>query len=83
MTDALPVVYLARHGETAWTISHQHTGLTDLPLTPNGENQARRLGARLGGMKFAAVFTSRLQRDRKSTRLNSSHTSVSRMPSSA
>ena len=62
MTDALPVVYLARHGETAWTISHQHTGLTDLPLTPNGEAQARRLGARLEGIKFAAVFTSPLQR---------------------
>ena len=62
MTDALPVVYLARHGETAWTISHQHTGLTDLPLTPNGEAQARRLGARLEGMKLAAVFTSPLQR---------------------
>src|SRR5712664_1406245 len=62
VTDALPVVYLARHGETAWTISHQHTGLTDLPLTPNGETQARRLGARLEGRKLAAVFTSRLQR---------------------
>jgi broad specificity phosphatase PhoE len=60
--DALPAVYLARHGETAWTISHQHTGRTDLPLTPNGEAQARRLGARLEGMKFAAVFTSPLQR---------------------
>jgi broad specificity phosphatase PhoE len=62
VTDALPLVYLARHGETAWTISHQHTGLTDLPLTPNGEAQARRLGARLEGMKFAAAFTSPLQR---------------------
>jgi len=60
--DALPAVYLARHGETAWTISHQHTGRTDLALTPNGEAQARRLGARLEGMKFAAVFTSPLQR---------------------
>jgi probable phosphoglycerate mutase len=60
--DALPAVYLARHGETAWTISHQHTGRTDLPLTPNGEAQARRLGARLEGMKLAAVFTSPLRR---------------------
>jgi len=33
----LPIVYLARHGETAWTISHQHTGLTDLALTAPGE----------------------------------------------
>jgi len=62
MTEILPVVYLARHGETAWTLSGQHTGLIDLPLTPNGENNARRLGERLKGMSFAKVFTSPLQR---------------------
>jgi len=62
MTEILPVVYLARHGETAWTLSGQHTGLIDLPLTPNGENNARRLGGRLKGMAFAKVFTSPLQR---------------------
>jgi probable phosphoglycerate mutase len=62
MSDALPVVYLARHGETAWTVSHQHTGLTDLPLTPQGEAEARRLGQRLAGLPFAAVLTSPLQR---------------------
>src|SRR5262245_12621723 len=62
MSDALPVIYLARHGETAWTISHQHTGLTDLPLTPGGERQAIRLGERLEGLAFARVFTSRLRR---------------------
>jgi probable phosphoglycerate mutase len=55
-------VYLARHGETAWTLSGQHTGLTDLPLTPNGERNARRLGDRLKGRQFARVFTSPLQR---------------------
>jgi transketolase len=49
MSDALPVVYLARHGETAWTKSHQHTGRTNLPLTPQGEAEARRLGQRLKG----------------------------------
>jgi probable phosphoglycerate mutase len=59
---ALPIVYLARHGETAWTLSGQHTGLTDLPLTPNGEQNARRLGERLKGQQFAKVFTSPLQR---------------------
>jgi probable phosphoglycerate mutase len=62
MSDALPVVYLARHGETAWTISHQHTGRTDLPLTPQGEAEATRLGQRLRGLTFAAVLTSPLRR---------------------
>src|SRR5262249_35653267 len=62
MSDNLPIVYLARHGETAWTISGQHTGLTDLPLTERGERTARRLGERLKGLKFAKVLTSPLQR---------------------
>jgi broad specificity phosphatase PhoE len=62
MNEALPVLYVARHGETAWSLSGQHTGLTDLPLTPNGERNARRLGERLKGMTFARVFTSPLQR---------------------
>jgi len=62
MSDALPVVYLARHGETAWTISRQHTGVTDLPLTAQGEAEAVRLRERLESMKFAAVLTSPLQR---------------------
>ena len=62
MSEALPVIYLARHGETAWTLSGQHTGLTDLPLTPAGERNARQLGQRLKGLRFAAVFTSPLQR---------------------
>ena len=62
MSETLPVVYLARHGDTAWTVSGQHTGRTDLPLTPEGELNARRLGERLKGMHFAKVFTSPLQR---------------------
>jgi len=62
MTRQFPLVYLARHGETAWTISGQHTGLTDLPLTARGEHNARRLGERLAGSAFAHVFTSPLQR---------------------
>jgi broad specificity phosphatase PhoE len=60
--QTLPVVYLARHGETAWSLSGQHTGLTDLPLTEHGEQNARSLGQRLKGMVFAVVFTSPLQR---------------------
>jgi broad specificity phosphatase PhoE len=62
MSDAVPVLYLARHGETAWSLSNQHTGLTDLPLTERGERNARRLGQRLKGLTFAKVFTSPLQR---------------------
>jgi probable phosphoglycerate mutase len=62
MGETLPVLYLARHGETAWTLSGQHTGLTDLPLTPRGEQDARRLGERLSGLTFAKIFTSPLQR---------------------
>jgi broad specificity phosphatase PhoE len=62
MSETLPIIYLARHGETAWSLSGQHTGLTDLPLTERGERNARRLGERLHGMNFAKVFTSPLQR---------------------
>src|SRR5512139_2142123 len=62
MSEVLPIVYLARHGETAWTISGQHTGLTDLSLTERGERNARQLGERLRGVSFAKVFTSPLQR---------------------
>lgn len=62
MSNELPVVYLARHGNTAWTHSGQHTGLTDLPLTADGERNAVRLGERLKGLNFAKVFTSPLQR---------------------
>ncbi len=58
----LPVVYLARHGETAWSLTGQHTGLTDLPLTERGEENARALGKRLTGLNFGEVFTSPLQR---------------------
>ena len=56
------MIYLVRHGETAWSLSGQHTGLTDLPLTERGERNARRLGERLAGLSFAKVFTSPLQR---------------------
>ena len=62
VNQALQIVYLARHGETAWTLSGQHTGLTDLPLTERGERNARRLEERLRGVTFAKVFTSPLQR---------------------
>jgi len=62
MNQPLPVVYLARHGETAWSQSGQHTGLTDIPLTERGERMAIALGERLNGMTFATVLSSPLQR---------------------
>jgi broad specificity phosphatase PhoE len=62
MSEELQIVYLARHGETAWSLTGQHTGLTDLPLTERGERNARQLGGRLRGLTFAKVYTSPLQR---------------------
>lgn len=62
MSESLPIVYLARHGETSWSLSGQHTGFTDLPLTERGEQNARNLGQRLAGMSFDRVLTSPLQR---------------------
>ena len=67
--NTLPIIYLARHGETAWTLSGQHTGLTDLPLTERGEQTARRLSERLKGLTFAKVLTSPLQRARRTCEL--------------
>jgi probable phosphoglycerate mutase len=55
-------VYLVRHGETAWSITGQHTGRTDLALTDRGEEQARAVGPRLKGLKFDHVLSSPLQR---------------------
>jgi broad specificity phosphatase PhoE len=66
-----PIVYLARHGETAWTLSGQYTGLTDLPLTERGERNARRLEERLRELSFSKVFTSPLQRARRTCELAS------------
>lgn len=59
---SLPIVCLVRHGETPWTITGQHTGVTDLPLTERGEDQARAIGRRLIGPRFVTVLTSPLQR---------------------
>ena len=69
MSQPLPAAYLARHGETEWSVSGRHTGLTDLPLTERGERNARRLGERLKGHSFAKVFTSPLQRARRTCEL--------------
>ena len=58
-------LYLIRHGETAWSLSGQHTGRTDVPLTERGKQDARELGERLRAMKFNRVLTSPLQRARR------------------
>jgi probable phosphoglycerate mutase len=69
MSESIPEIDLARHGETAWTISHQHTGLSDIPLTERGERNARNLGDRLRGMTFTKVLASALQRARRTALL--------------
>jgi probable phosphoglycerate mutase len=69
VSTPLPLTYLARHGETAWTISGQHTGLTDLPLTERGESNAKRLGRLIGDDPFTRVFCSPLLRTRRTCEL--------------
>jgi len=65
-----PALWVARHGETAWTISRQHTGRTDLPLTPAGEAVARDvLAPKLAGVTFDLVLSSPLRRARDTARL--------------
>jgi broad specificity phosphatase PhoE len=62
MVERLPIVYIARHVETAWTLSGQRTGLRDLALTERGERNARNLGERFHGLTFTKVFASPLRR---------------------
>lgn len=62
-------LYLVRHGETAWSLSGQHTGRTDIPLTEQGERDALELAERLRGMNFSRVFTSPLKRARRTSEL--------------
>ena len=69
MKQTFPQVYLVRHGETAWSISGQHTGRTDIALTGRGEHAAQELSTRLKGLSFAKVFTSPLQRARQTSDL--------------
>src|SRR6202043_1890824 len=66
---ALPMVCVARHGETEWSLSGQHTGVTDLPLTEHGEQDAKRLAGRLKGLTFVKFFTSPLQPARRTCEL--------------
>jgi broad specificity phosphatase PhoE len=68
-TSAKGAIYLVRHGETAWSITGQHTGHTDLALTPHGEDEARALAPRLQAPKFDHVLTSPLLRARRTCEL--------------
>ena len=62
-------LYLVRHGETEWSLSGQHTGRTDIPLTAHGEDQARELVPWFRDIHFARVFTSPRQRARRTCAL--------------
>src|SRR5919199_2190809 len=62
-------VFLVRHGETEWSVTGQHTGRTDIPLTEEGRRQAGRLGARLARERFALVLVSPLKRALETARL--------------
>ena len=63
------MVYLARHGETEWSKSGQHTGRTDVALTAKGEADAKKIGSRLSGLVFAHSLSSPLQRARRTAEL--------------
>jgi broad specificity phosphatase PhoE len=62
-------IWLSRHGATEWSRSGQHTGVTDLPLIADGEEEARALGRRIGDHAFVRVLSSPLQRARDTARL--------------
>jgi broad specificity phosphatase PhoE len=69
VVSTLPKVYLARHGETEWTKTGQHTGRTDIPLTPQGEDDAKLIGLRLAHLTFTYVVSSPLQRAKRTAEL--------------
>jgi probable phosphoglycerate mutase len=67
--SSLPLVYLARHGETEWSKSGQHTGRTDIALTAKGEADAKKIGVRLSSIAFSHVVSSPRQRARRTAEL--------------
>jgi broad specificity phosphatase PhoE len=64
-----PTLFLIRHGQTEWSLSGQHTGRSDIPLTAEGEDEARALAPWLGGIAFEHVFTSPRQRAQRTCAL--------------
>jgi probable phosphoglycerate mutase len=69
VTTPLPEIYLVRHGQTEWSLNGRHTGHTDIPLTPAGEEGARVAGRRLAGLTFSRVFCSPSLRARRTCEL--------------
>lgn len=69
MSDRSARLFLVRHGETEWSHAGKHTGRSDIPLLPAGEEAARKLGKRLADRSFSKVFTSPLQRARRTCEL--------------
>jgi len=69
MSDSAPKFWLARHGQTEWSLAGKHTGRNDIPLTPHGEEEARKLGERLRNLQVAAVLVSPLQRAKRTCEL--------------
>ena len=76
MNQELPRVYLVRHGDTAWTLTAQHTGRTDLPLTEQGERQASELGPTLTALRIDRILSSPLQRAARTADLAMPHSRV-------
>ncbi len=70
MPDDKQKVYVIRHGETEWSVSGQHTGMTDIPLTDNGRKSVKLLQPILAKQSFALVLTSPLQRAKETCQLS-------------
>lgn len=70
MSEQAPLrIFVVRHGQTEWSLTGQHTGRTDIPLTAQGEDEARTLAPLLRSFTFSHVFSSPLQRARQTSRL--------------